>query len=231
MLQKIGFGQAIDTLSIDENRARVGPKQSKNELEHDGFPGAAQAHLGLLRPDAGAILVNGQRIDRLTEADLLRIRGDIGMLFQENALFDSLTVAENVGYRLYEETDTPEKQVRSRIEEILGFIGLPTTSTTCRRICPVGSGVACDRDATPLPTGQIRRHVVDVVGEPDEPEDLFNAAAHLFLRRVRFLVQSVALHSQRRSANRIRHSPETACRCPRGCAEDRLRSSDRYAVH
>lgn len=80
--------------------------------------------LGLLRPDAGAILVNGQRVDRMTERDLLRMRGDIGMLFQESALFDSLTVAENVGYRLYEETEMPEDQVRSRIEEVLGFIGL-----------------------------------------------------------------------------------------------------------
>jgi phospholipid/cholesterol/gamma-HCH transport system ATP-binding protein len=80
--------------------------------------------LGLLRPDAGAILVHGQRVDRLTEHDLLRLRGDIGMLFQESALFDSLTVAENVGYRLYEETDMPEDQVRSRIQEVLGFIGL-----------------------------------------------------------------------------------------------------------
>ena len=80
--------------------------------------------LGLLRPDAGAILVNGQRVDRMTECDLLRMRGDIGIQFQESALFDSLTVAENVGYRLYEETEMPEDQVRSRIEEVLGFIGL-----------------------------------------------------------------------------------------------------------
>jgi len=80
--------------------------------------------LGLLRPDAGAILVNGQRVDRMPEHDLLRLRGDIGMLFQENALFDSLTVAENVGYRLYEETDLPADQVRSRVAEVLGFIGL-----------------------------------------------------------------------------------------------------------
>ena len=80
--------------------------------------------LGLLRPDAGTILVNGQRIDRMTERDLMRVRGDIGMLFQESALFDSLTVAENVGYRLYEETDMPDDQVRSRVEEVLGFIGL-----------------------------------------------------------------------------------------------------------
>ena len=80
--------------------------------------------LGLLRPDAGAILVNGHRVDRMSERELLQVRGDIGMLFQESALFDSLTVAENVGYRLYEETDMPADEVRSRIAEILGFIGL-----------------------------------------------------------------------------------------------------------
>ena len=80
--------------------------------------------LGLLRPDAGTILVNGQHVDRMSEHDLLRLRGDIGMLFQESALFDSLTVAENVGYRLYEETDMPADEVRSRVAEILGFIGL-----------------------------------------------------------------------------------------------------------
>src|SRR4030095_7341067 len=57
--------------------------------------------LGLFRPDSGAISVNGQRIDRMSERELLQARGDIGMLFQETALFDSLTVAENVGYRLY----------------------------------------------------------------------------------------------------------------------------------
>lgn len=80
--------------------------------------------LGLLRPDSGTILVNGQQIDHLTERELMRVRADIGMLFQENALFDSLTVLENVGYRLYEETDMPMAQVRSRVEEVLGFMGL-----------------------------------------------------------------------------------------------------------
>ena len=80
--------------------------------------------LGLLRPDGGKIVVNGQRIDDMPEQDLLRVRVDIGMLFQENALFDSLTVAENVGYRLYEETDTPMDDVRRRVEEVLGFVGL-----------------------------------------------------------------------------------------------------------
>jgi phospholipid/cholesterol/gamma-HCH transport system ATP-binding protein len=80
--------------------------------------------LGLLRPDAGAILVHGERIDRMAERDLMRVRGGIGMLFQNSALFDSLTVAENVGYRLSEETHLPEAEVRRRVGEVLGFIGL-----------------------------------------------------------------------------------------------------------
>ena len=80
--------------------------------------------LGLYRPDSGTIVVNGQRIDDMPELELLKLRADIGMLFQESALFDSLTVAENVGYRLYEETKMPLEQVRARIEEVLGFIGL-----------------------------------------------------------------------------------------------------------
>ena len=80
--------------------------------------------LGLLRPDEGTIFVNGQRVDNMPERDLLRLRSGIGMVFQEHALFDSLTVNENVGYRLYEETDLPLADVRERVEEVLGFIGL-----------------------------------------------------------------------------------------------------------
>jgi phospholipid/cholesterol/gamma-HCH transport system ATP-binding protein len=80
--------------------------------------------LGLLRPDSGAVVVNGHRINDMTERQLLEMRADLGMLFQESALFDSLTVAENVGYRLYEETDLPLDEVRRRVEEVLGFIGL-----------------------------------------------------------------------------------------------------------
>src|SRR5688500_18128542 len=51
--------------------------------------------LGLMRPDAGAILVNGERVDAMREQELMRVRADIGMVFQELALFDSLTVGEN----------------------------------------------------------------------------------------------------------------------------------------
>jgi phospholipid/cholesterol/gamma-HCH transport system ATP-binding protein len=80
--------------------------------------------LGLLRPDSGDIFVNGARVNAMREHDLLALRAEIGMLFQETALFDSLTVAENVGYRLFEETDMPRDQARARVEEVLGFLGL-----------------------------------------------------------------------------------------------------------
>lgn len=80
--------------------------------------------LGLVRPDSGRIFVNGERIDTMTERELLRLRGDIGMLFQETALFDSLTVADNVGYRLFEETEMPDDEVGDRVQEILTFVGL-----------------------------------------------------------------------------------------------------------
>ena len=80
--------------------------------------------LGLLKPDGGRIYVNGERVDTMNERELMAVRADLGMVFQEGALFDSLTVAENVGYKLYEETDLPIAEVRTRVEEVLGFVRL-----------------------------------------------------------------------------------------------------------
>jgi phospholipid/cholesterol/gamma-HCH transport system ATP-binding protein len=80
--------------------------------------------LGLLQPDEGVIWVNGERIDGMDESEMMKVRSDLGMVFQEGALFDSLTVAENVGYKLYEESDMPLDAVRRRVEEVLGFVGL-----------------------------------------------------------------------------------------------------------
>lgn len=80
--------------------------------------------LGLLKPDGGAIWVNGERVDTMTELEMMKVRADLGMVFQEGALFDSLTVAENVGYKLYEESKMPLQEVRSRVEEVLGFVRL-----------------------------------------------------------------------------------------------------------
>ncbi len=60
----------------------------------------------------------------MSEKKLLAVRGDIGMVFQETTLFDSLTVADNVGYGLLEEMGMPYDEVRRRSREVLGFIGL-----------------------------------------------------------------------------------------------------------
>ena len=80
--------------------------------------------LGLLVPDSGVIWVNGERVDQMNEREMMRVRADLGMVFQEGALFDSLTVRDNVGYKLYEELRWPQDRVDRRVEEVLGFIGL-----------------------------------------------------------------------------------------------------------
>jgi phospholipid/cholesterol/gamma-HCH transport system ATP-binding protein len=80
--------------------------------------------LGLLKPDSGEVWVNGRQVDKLTEEEMMEVRADLGMVFQEGALFDSLTVRENVGYKLYEETTMPLEEVDQRVQEVLGFVGL-----------------------------------------------------------------------------------------------------------
>ena len=79
---------------------------------------------GLLRADEGVVWVNGARVDQLSELEMMPVRADLGMIFQEGALFDSLTVRENVGYKLYEESNLPLDQVDRRVEEVLGWIGM-----------------------------------------------------------------------------------------------------------
>ena len=80
--------------------------------------------LGLLKPDSGQIFVNGERVDNMAEDDLMAVRADLGMVFQEGALFDSLSVRENVGYKLFEELHWPTEDANRRVQEVLGFIGL-----------------------------------------------------------------------------------------------------------
>ncbi len=78
---------------------------------------------GLLRPDTGTITVFGQDITHMSEVDLYKLRGRIGMVFQESALFDSLNVEDNVAYRLHEEK-TPPEEAHTRALEALKFSAL-----------------------------------------------------------------------------------------------------------
>lgn len=82
---------------------------------------------GLLRPDRGAVRALGQEISGKPESELLQFRRQVGFVFQEGALFDSLTVGENVAYRL-EEDGLSEEEIRPRVEEVLRFVELEHTA-------------------------------------------------------------------------------------------------------
>ncbi len=82
--------------------------------------------LGLIKPDSGMIFVLGRDVVGMREEDLFDLRRRIGMVFQESALFDSLTVGENVAYTLTEE-GLPEEEIRARVLEALRFVELEQT--------------------------------------------------------------------------------------------------------
>jgi phospholipid/cholesterol/gamma-HCH transport system ATP-binding protein len=83
--------------------------------------------IGLLKPDAGQVLIEGEDIVEMNERELLRIRRKFGMLFQSAALFDSLTVAENVAFAFRRERSLPETEIRRKVAEVLEVVDLPGT--------------------------------------------------------------------------------------------------------
>jgi phospholipid/cholesterol/gamma-HCH transport system ATP-binding protein len=83
--------------------------------------------MGLICPDAGRIFVLGQEISHMPEDELFALRRKIGMVFQESALFDSLTVAENVAYRLMEEHGIYDAEIDQKVREALRFVELERT--------------------------------------------------------------------------------------------------------
>jgi phospholipid/cholesterol/gamma-HCH transport system ATP-binding protein len=83
--------------------------------------------LGLLRPDSGDIVIDGISLAGLAEAELIRVRRKIAIVFQGGALFDSMTVGENVGYRLFQDGELTESEIERIVLEKLGFVGLDDT--------------------------------------------------------------------------------------------------------
>ena len=83
--------------------------------------------LGLFPPDSGRITVLGQDVTAMSEQQLFPLRGRIGMVFQESALFDSLTIRENVAYRLVEDRTLSEEEIEGRVREALRFVELERT--------------------------------------------------------------------------------------------------------
>jgi phospholipid/cholesterol/gamma-HCH transport system ATP-binding protein len=83
--------------------------------------------LGLVKPDSGHIYTLGEDVTAMTEDQLFELRRNVGIVFQESALFDSLTVRENVAFRLMEEAKTPAEEIERRVREALRFVELENT--------------------------------------------------------------------------------------------------------
>ena len=104
----------------------VGPGTTKIVLGGSGSGKTTilRIALGLLKADSGSVVVDGTEVTRLGEEEMRDTRLKIGMVFQEGALFDSLTVGHNIGYRLIEDGELEEEEIEARVREMLGFVGL-----------------------------------------------------------------------------------------------------------
>ncbi|HED07313.1 MAG TPA: ATP-binding cassette domain-containing protein [Ignavibacteria bacterium] len=87
--------------------------------------------VGLWQPDAGRVLINNKDISKLSELEMLPLRRKMGIVFQGNALFDSLTVKENVAYFLREHGGIKESLVNEKVSEVLSFVNLEGTEKIC----------------------------------------------------------------------------------------------------
>ena len=96
--------------------------------------------LGLIRPDSGRIRLLGEEITEMSEDQLFELRQRVGIVFQESALFDSLTVRENVAFRLFEEGNLPENEIEERVREALSFVELEHTVDLYPSSCQVECG-------------------------------------------------------------------------------------------
>ena len=114
-----------DEVVLDDVSFVVWPAELKLMLGESGGGKSTviKLALGLEKPDAGKILIDGEDITPLPEEELDRIRNKMGVVFQEGALFDSLTVFENVAFRLREH-GVPEDEIERKVMGILKFVGL-----------------------------------------------------------------------------------------------------------
>ena len=114
-----------DKVILDDVSFKVRRGETKIVLGRSGSGKSTiiRLTLGLLRPDDGDILIDGEDITFKTEQDLMAIREKMGMVFQEGALFDSLSVYDNVGYRLHEKKVVEDK-VEEQVRDMLRFVDL-----------------------------------------------------------------------------------------------------------
>ncbi len=172
---------------------------------------------GLIRPDSGAITVFGEELNKLKESELFALRDHIGMVFQEGALFDSLTVRDNVAYRL-NEAMTPEDEVDRRVREALKFVELENTidkfpselSGGMRRRVAIARAIISDPELVlyDSPTGGLdpitSTTIIELV---IKQRDVFGSSSLLVSHRLQDAF-TLATHRFNKEKNRMEKLPE-----------------------
>ena len=157
--------------------------------------------IGLLKPDAGQVLIDDEDIVPLNERGLLRVRSKFGMLFQGAALFDSMTVAENVGFALRRNRKLPEAEVREKVAAALDVVQLPGTEE--KKPSELSGGM---RKRVGLARAIVYQPEIVLYDEPTTGLDpiVSDSIDQLILRvRDRFKVTSVVVTHDMRSARRV----------------------------
>lgn len=113
---------------LDEVSFVVNPGETKIVMGGSGTGKSTilKLVLGLIKPQGGTIRIDGDDITQMTEGELTEVRRKIGMVFQDGALFDSLSVYENVGFRLFEQS-VPEPEIEEAVRRMLRFVNLEHT--------------------------------------------------------------------------------------------------------
>ena len=117
-----------DRVILDEVSFTINPGETKIVMGGSGTGKSTilKLVLGLIKPQEGRILIDGEEITDMSEAELTEVRKKIGMVFQDGALFDSLSVYENVGFRLFEQ-NVPESEIEEAVRRMLRFVNLEDT--------------------------------------------------------------------------------------------------------
>lgn len=157
--------------------------------------------IGLLQPDSGEVLVDGENIEPMNERELLRVRSKFGMLFQGAALFDSMTVAENVAFAFRRNKQISQNEIKAKVAEALEVVELPGTEN--KKPSELSGGM---RKRVGLARAIVYQPQIVLYDEPTTGLDpiVSDAIDHLILRvRDRFKVTSVVVTHDMRSARRV----------------------------
>jgi len=157
--------------------------------------------IGLLQADSGEVLIDGENIEPMNERELLRVRSKFGMLFQSAALFDSMTVAENVGFAFRHNKGMLPAEIKQKVAEVLELVDLPGTED--KKPSELSGGM---RKRVGLARAIVYRPQIVLYDEPTTGLDpiVSDSIDQLILRvRDRFKVTSVVVTHDMRSARRL----------------------------